>query len=271
MLPLSDSSAPAPIRMSPYALWGSLLSVGSLAACLVAAILAMLATPKAAVVVLVLPLISGAGAALSALALREINRAGGTIVGKPIAIVGLFVGLTAAIIQGAAVLSALGSAWAVKANLVPVVEAFMLAHARNDRAAMRAALGDTVSRHLDDARIDWFFTQLDARLGEVQGARFDLGVMMRATTRLQQAAAGATPGKTIIENPKPVELVFTRGAVLAFVIPDDEAMRVQQRIAVSDILVMIPGPAVLTLRRDGPATALSNRFGWTIIEPASSP
>lgn len=257
--------------MSSYALWGSLLSVGSVAACVVAAVISMLISPKAAVVVLALPLVSAAGAGLSALGLREIGRGGGMIVGKPLAFVGLMVGLIAAILQGAAALSALGSAWAVKANLVPVVEGFMLAHERGDRTAMRASLGETVGRHLDDARIDWFFGQLDSRLGAPRRAQFDLGVMVRAATQLQQVAANAAPGKTVIENPKPMELVFERGVTLTFVMPDDEAMRAQNRIAISDMLVMLPDSSVLTLRLDGPATALSHRFGWRVVEPAPTP
>ncbi len=275
MAPPLQSSADVTLRLSGFALWGSLLSLGSVAVCLVAAAAAMLATPNAAVVVLVLPLVSAAGAALSALGLREIGRGGGTIAGKPIALVGLFVGLGAATLQGAAALSAFGSAWAVKTELVPLVEEFMLAHARDDRAAMRAALGETVSRHLDDQRIDWVFAQLDASLGPTKHARFNLAVMLHAAAKLQNAAANAATRTTVIENPKPIELVFERGVALAFVIPDDEEIRTRKRVAISDMLIMLPDSSVLTLRLNGPATALANRLGWRVrqreIEPASIP
>lgn len=266
MTPHAESSADASLRMSSLALWGGLLSVGSVAVCVIATALAVMVSPEAAAVVLGLPVVSALGAGLSLLALRQIGRSGGAIVGKPIALVGLFVGLMAMILQGAMTLSALGSAWAVKTNLVPVVEGFMLAHARGDRTAMRATLGEAVSLHLDDARIDWFFDRLDSELGATRSAEFNLGVMMRATAQLQKAAASAPPGKTVIENPKPMEIVFARGTALAFVIPDDEAMRVQQRIRIADMLVMMPDSSVLTLRFDGPATALANRFGWRVMQ-----
>lgn len=260
----ADSSVNAGQRVSGLALWGSLLSVGSVAVCVVAAVLTVLISPMAAAVVLGLPLVSALGAGLSLLALRQIVRSGGMIAGKPIALVGLFVGLMAMILQGAMALSAIGSAWAVRSDLVPAVEGFMLAHARGDRTAMRAALGETVSRHVDDARVDWFFAHLRGEFGETRSVRFDFGVMMRATTQLQQAAASVPAGKTVIENPKPVEVVFDRGVALAFVIPDDEAMRQQNRVALGDMLVMWPDGSVLTLRLDGPATALANRFGWRL-------
>lgn len=245
--------------------------MASLAVCVVTAVAAMLVTPAAAMLVLVLPIVSFAGAGLSLLGLREIRRSGGVLGGRPIALVGLFVGLSGGILQGAAALSALGSAIAVRQNLAPVVEAFMLAGARQDRTATRAALGEMVSRHLGDERLDWFFAQLDERLGAPTGAGFGLGVMIRAANEMSRATAGVPAGKTVIENPKPMELRFARGSVIAYIIPDDDTMRAQQRVALSDILVMLPDGRTLPLRAEGPAAALAKRLGWSTVSEAPPP
>lgn len=234
--------------------------------CVVAAIAAVFISPSVAAIILVLPLVAAAGALLSALALREINRSAGTVVGKPIAIVGLLVGIVSAILQGAAGLSAAGSMLSIRSNLVPVVETFVLAHERGDRSSMRACLGETVSRHLDDARIDRFFAETRARLGAPKGARFDFGVMLRAGERTRGASAGVAPGATVIENPRPVELVFDSESAIAFVVPDEEAMRASNRVAIADVLVMLPDDSVLTLRDDGPMEALARRLGWRVVE-----
>lgn len=262
----TDPSNPATPRVSAKALWGSLMSVVSVAVCVLAAIAAMLVSPAVAAVVLILPLVGGAGAVLCVLALREIDRGGGAIVGKPIAIVGLLIGLVSAILQGAAALSAVGSAYAVKANLVPVVESFVLAEARGDRSAMRACLGETVSHHLDDARIDWFFHELRSRQGTLKGADFGLGFMLRAADQLRAAAAGTTAGATVIENPRPIELLFDRGSAVAFVMPDEEAMRASNRIAIGDMIVLMPDSSVIALRENGPGEALATRLGWRVIK-----
>jgi hypothetical protein len=257
--------------MSAPALWGALLVMASVAACAVSVLLTMLVTPAAAAVILALPLVSLLGAGLCLVALRSIGRSGGAEVGRPIALLGLFVGLGVGIIQGAAALSALGSAIAVRRTLAPVVDAFLDAQARGDRAAARAALGELVAAHLSDERMDAFAAALDAQTGAPARARFDLGVMLRAMERTRTAGATAKAGATIAENPKPLELAGPRGAVLAFVMPDDQTMRVRRRIAIGDILVLLPDGSALTLRAEGPAAALASRLGWRLADVATSP
>jgi hypothetical protein len=267
-LPAANAGPGVVVRASGLALWGAMLSVGSVAGCVVSVVLTLTVSPVAATAVLALPVVSFLGAGVSAMGLRVVARSGGSLAGRPIAIAGLLIGLVAGVLQGAAALSALGTMWAVRRDLVPVVEAMVLAHGRGDRSAFRAALGETVSRHLSDDRVDWFFEELSVRVGEPRGARFDLGVMARAAVRLRGATAGAGGWTTVIENPKPIELVTDRGAVPAFVMPDDEAMRVKHRVAVGDVLVMLPGDEVLTLRSEGPAAALAMRLGWRVVEGA---
>lgn len=258
------------VASSGLALWGAFLSVTSVAACVVTTLITLLVTPSAGAVILVLPLLGFLGAGLSALGLRQIGRSGGRLAGRPIAIIGLLVGLVSAILQGAAGLSALGSVFAVKQEVVPLVDALFLARSRGDESALRSAMGENVARHLQTGRVDWFFESARSRLGGYRGAEFDLGVMSESMRRLAASTKNARPGATITTSPKPVRLEFERGAVLAFIMLDDEMIRTQKRAAIDDILIMLPDDSVFALRSQGPARALADRLGLTVLDEPSS-
>lgn len=265
MAAAADIPAPPP-RLSSLALGGAALCLGSIAACAVSAVVAVVATPAAAVVVLALPLVSLAGVLLCVAALRAITRGRGTLVGRPIAIAGILIGGLSAVLQGAAAFGALASVSSIKTDLVPVAEAFVLAYERGDRTACRASLGDAVSAHLDDARLDEFFRTLHDRFGTARGAAFGLGEFLRAAARLRQATANVAPGATIIENPRPIEFRFDRGNAIGWIIPDDATMQSRRAVAIGDILIFLPDDSVLTLRAEGPAASLARRLKWRVAE-----
>lgn len=247
------------------------MSLGSVGVCLIAAALAVIVDPIAGAVILVLPLVSAAGAVCSFVALRRIERAGGRLEGRPLAVAGLIVGFLAMILQGGVAAGALVTAASVRKHIVPLARSVVLAGARGDMTALRAALAPDASADLDDGTISRFFAELHRRHGPPRDAEFGLHVMLRAARELRRAASSAAPAQTITENPKPVELVFDGARLLAFIIPDEQVLQAHGRAAVADMIVLLPDGGVLTLRSNGPATALARRVGWTIHAPSSPP
>ncbi len=253
------------------ALGSFLCSLGSVGVCLLAGIISAVVDPRAAGAVLVLPLISLSGAIMGGVALLRIERSGGRLGGRTAALIGLFLGLVATIIQGAVAGGALAAYFPVKRHIVPTMERAMRSAATGDMTATRALLGPASGTELADERLSRFFLAMEDRLGPWTAARFDIGVLVDAAREARAGAAragGAAPPTG--ELPKPVVLVFARGEALAFLYPDQAALGKRQ-VRIADALIILPHdasaiPDAVSLMPAGQAAALGKWLGAHMLE-----
>ncbi len=264
-------SAQTPERFSAMALWSFLIAIASVGACLLAAIVSVVVDLRAAATVLVLPLFSLAGAVMGGIALLRIERSGGRLGGRRAALIGLFLGLIATIIQGATAGGALAAYFPVKRHIAPTMESALRAAAAGDLTTASALLGTGPGTGTGEERISRFLLAIEDRLGPWVEVRFDIGVLAEAAREVRlgaaRASAAAQPGGDL---PKPVVLVHARGAALAFLYPDQAALG-RRQVRIVDALVILPhdasaAPDAVALSRDGPAAALGKWLGANIIE-----
>lgn len=264
---------------------GSACSLASAATCLVTTLIAALFDPAAAAIILILPLLSLAGAITSVVGLRQIGRSRGAFVGRGLALVGLFVGLPAMILQGAAVGGGIATVTPVQTRIVPVITALNDAAQRGDRAGAARLLSGGTATIIGDAGAETFFADLTSRYGPPGGVRFGLDVFLENFRRVRRATgaappfagtpAGATPaspapatpapatpaqGPANVEFPKPVALSQGGSMVLLYVFTDPDALK-SDIVLVMDLLAIGPDGVATTLLPDGPGVAMGKWLG----------
>lgn len=252
-------------RYSSLALLAMLLSLGSVAGCFIVGGLAFLLGPRLAVGILLMPLLGLAGLVTGFIALRRIRRSNGALRGHGFALVGVFVGLMSAVLQGSASLAAVGTWRSVQMALAPAVDQFIKDAAAGRRDPARRNLAESTNSAITDERFDLFFDDLRARAGEPAGAAVTLDVFWRAASAIR-SAPGAT--STTIQqdkiSPQPVELVCSNGSPLCYVFLDNDALK-QGLVRIVDLLVILPGGESMTLLPAGPAKETADALGFKVV------
>lgn len=250
-----------------------ILSLASVGGCVAAGIVGSLVSPAALVAVLVLPLPALLGAILGALALRSIRNSQGAVGGRTMAIIGLFVGLIAAVLQGAVAGSAFATYWPVKQTVAPVVEEFATAIQSGDLASARTRLSPSASQVVTDERLYGLLAPSVRRYGTFRGATFGLDVFVESFKAVREAAAnaqaaGQASGGGPGDLPKPIGLSFANGRVIAYVFVDQGALS-QRRVEILDMLVTPRGLEATTLLPDGPAVQAARSLGVPVADPSA--
>lgn len=277
MQPPIDQAHPAPAapRLSAWALAGAACSLASAATCLVTTVVAAVVDPAAAAIILLLPLLSLIGAVSGVIGLRQIGKSRGVYIGRGLALLGLFIGLPAMILQGAAVGGVVATITPVQTRIVPVITALSDAAQRNDQPATAKLMSAGTVATIGDAGCQAFFADLSSRYGPPGGVRFGLDVFMENFRRVRRATgatppfagtpAGAAPaapaqGPTNVEFPKPVALTQGGAMVLLYVFTDPDALT-RDSVLVMDLLAIGPDGTATTLLPDGPALAMGKWLG----------
>ena len=240
-------------QVSPWAAGAALLAAASTAVCVATTLLALFWNAQAAVVVAFLPIL-GLGAAVAGwLGLRQIAASSGALAGRPLALLGLFVGLLTAVLQGAAVIGALMNFSALKVHLTPAVENFLEASAVGDYPRARTLLSSEAAG-ISDERLGFFMNGLHAHEGQVATVQASIGTVIRGieTLRGMQVRADMTPPDA---RPLPVDLVGN-GSSLAYIFVNQGAVN-SNAVLLDDILILRADGTSLTLREDGPAAEMA--------------
>jgi len=272
----ANPAGPAAPRLSAWALVGASCSLASAATCLVTTLVAALVDPAAAAIILLLPALSLIGAISGVVGLRQIGKSPGVYIGRGLALLGLFIGLPAMILQGAAVGGVVATITPVQTRIVPVVTALSDAAQRGDRAGAAKLLSPGTVATTGDEGCERFFADLSSRYGPPGGVRFGLDVFMENFRRVRRATgaappfagtpAGAAPaatpaqGPTNVEFPKPVALTHGGAMVLLYVFTDPDALT-RDSVIVMDLLAIGPDGVATTLLPDGPGLAMGKWLG----------
>lgn len=254
-------------QFSPIAALSAVIALASAGACLLSFILSMAVDPMLGAIALPLPLLSLGAVVLSALALRAIGRSEGRVKGRKLALIGLFLGLMLAVIQGAMSGAALASYLPIRRKIVPLAQEVAAAVSRGDLPAARSSMAPAVSQVLSDDRISGFFTGLEASQGDFVRAEFSIDSWIRSRGRIVSAMGGrSTPATQPSEFPKPVELVYARGRLNAYFFIDEAGLG-RQEVLLRDVLVFVNDSSLMVLLPDGPASLWARWFGLPIVQP----
>jgi hypothetical protein len=218
--------------------------------------------------VLAAPLLALNGCVLAFISLRSIERTP-HLLGRPLALVALFVGVGVTAIQGALVLLALVTLSA-SSTLAPV-GAELVGSAQADRPGLtRQVLSEELAQTLSDEQIRAFGAVIREQRGKVTGSGAGFGLIIDA--RRVFAEAGPLDGydPEAAEMPRPIYLRFGDDRLLAYVYTDPEALR-DQSIRIRDMVVLFGGGEVAVLAPDGPGSELAAAAGWRIIQPSETP
>lgn len=213
--------------------------------------------------VLVAPLLALNGCILAFMALRSIERDPEGLIGRPLALVALFVGVGVTAIQGALVLLALVTLSA-SARLAPV-GAEMVGSAQNARPGLtRQVMSEDLGRSLSDEQIAAFADALRDRRGVVTGSGAGFGLILDARRVFAEVGPMEGYDPDAADLPRPIYLRFGDERVLAYVYTDPEALR-DQKIRIRDMLVLLGPGEVAVLDPTGPAMDLADAAGWRVV------
>jgi len=253
-----------PPSYSATAILAGVLAILSTATCIGATLATRFVSPVAGVVILPLPAVGLVAAILGGAALRSIRRSGGTLGGRPPALIGVFVGLASAVLQGSFSIAALATYWPVRTVLAPAVETMMTQGAQHDFDAVRMALSPAASEALDDARMRMVFEGLHSRAGAFESASFGLDVLRDSHERLRALARSARG--SVDQVPKPIGMKFASTRIIAYVFVDQDALGKNQ-VQIADILFLLPDDTAACLLADGPAAKIAQVLRIAVTIP----
>lgn len=215
--------------------------------------------------VLVSPVLALNGCILSFMALKNIERAQGGLMGRPLALVSLFCGVGVTAIEGALVLFALATLSA-SSTLAPVASEFVN-HALADHEQLaRQLLSEEQAEQITSEHLDDFARSVRERLGDTStgSAGFRLIVDARQAFRDAGSMEGYEPDAG--QQPRPIFLNFGDRRVLTYVFVNAEALA-HKTIRIDDLLVIAEDGEAIVLAPDGPARELAEAAGWSIVTP----
>lgn len=248
----------------------SLLAAGSFVMALAALIggcgslaLSVTVAPGAAAGVLAAPVIGLVAVVLGFLSLRQIERARGVVVGRPLGIAGLFLGILAAAVLGFMAMAALLTLSGSKA-LAPVAAELVVSIQEGRPARAREILSQLANDDLSAERLGAVGGAVRTNLGLVTGsdAGFDLIYESRRVVARSPGQASVSQS----DMPRPVWLVFNDKRALAYVFVNQAAVQGKQ-IRIDDMLVFRDVNKVIALRAFGPGQALAAGMGWEVAGP----
>jgi hypothetical protein len=215
--------------------------------------------------VMIAPLLALNGCVLAFIALKSIERASGSVMGRPLALVALFCGVGLTAIQGALVLFALVTLSASH-SLAPVTSDLVNYTLADRERLARGLLSESVSERMSAEELDAFALVIRQRLGDSStgSAGFRLIVDARQTISNAGPMEGYQPASDRL--PRPVFLEFDEQRVLAYVFVDPAALK-DREIRIDDMLLFLGDAEAIVLAPDGPARELADAAGWTVVEP----
>lgn len=253
-------------RLSGAAVLAVLLAVASLLGCAVTLPLSLMVNPSVAVGIFVTFACGLIAAVLGFVSLRRIGRSGGALGGRPVAVLGLFVGLLSAVTQGSIILGAAGLYYSSRNALAPAASRLARALGEDDAPMARLQLEESTARAIDDDRISWVGDALTTELGAFQRASFDLDIFTEMLTVMSTAPDGTSLRKLA---PRVIRLEYDAGPIMTLTFLDEKQLK-QNRVRFTDVLFILPDDRAATLMPDGIARQAARLLGRTVVEPAGA-
>jgi hypothetical protein len=241
--------------------------------------------------VLVAPVLALASAVLAGVTLVRIKNAGGELIGRTPAILGLFVGLGATALLGATVAAGLLTL-AGSRQLAPVAADFARAAVTDQNAAAQQLLSEPVRRTIEQQRIDAFAEAVERELGVPVAGRAGPSLIGEARSVMASAPGAATARISPDRQPRPFWLEFDASPAagspdpaapatpparaFAYGFVNQDALQARE-VLLDDLLILTPAPPnspsaggerrAIILQPDGPARFVADQLGWEIVNP----
>ena len=211
------------------------------------------------------PAVAILGAGLAFVGLRNIAGSGGEVVGRPMGIAGLFLGVAAAVLMGAGALAS-AAGLAGSARLAPEVARLTIAAGDGRFADARATLSASASSSLSDDQLRWFAGEARARLAApVTGAAGGFDLLDGARDAISSAPNARTADIGPEEMPKPVWLRAGERRLIVYGWVDRDALAAREVEILDLLLVDREASEAVVLRPNGPANLLARKLGWTVV------
>lgn len=225
----------------------------------------------ALIAVWIAPTLSLAGAALAFVGLRNISRSAGAVVGKPMGIAGLFIGIAVTVALGAAALMS-AAMLAGSHRLAEEASRFTIAVQDQRFTDARTTLSTSAKASLSNAELTRFLARVTDELGSpITGASADLSLLDAARDALANSPGSADADVSVEEMPRPVWLELQTGdRALAYGWVDDDALA-RQEVKIKDLFVFTAPNRIIALRPNGPAMLLATKVGWDFPPSLPSP
>ncbi|MCA9309985.1 MAG: hypothetical protein KDA21_02205, partial [Phycisphaerales bacterium] len=204
-----------------------------------------------------------AAAILAWMGLRQIASSQGRLAGRPLALLGLFLGLLTAVLQGAAVIGALMNFSALKVHLIPAVETFLAASEVGDYPKARGLLSAEASGISDD-RLAFFHANLTRHEGDIREVDASIQTVIRGIEAMRDLQVPAnTPAPDA--RPLPLDLMGNQ-LTLAYIFVNQDAVN-SNAVLLDDIMILRADGTALTLREDGPAATMAAYLNHRPVTP----
>ncbi len=210
--------------------------------------------------VLLSPAIALVAVILGIVALRSIDRSGGAVGGRPLAIAGTFVGLGATAVLGAFSIFAVVQIAALR-TLAPVAGDLAGHLQRGETTEAREILGVVGGTALTDERLVAFGDALETEIGVANGARAGFDLVGGAARAFADAPQNAGASFSAEDYPRPIWLLAGGNEHLAYAFLDQEALE-REQVRVNDLLVIVGPRRAIALQPDGPALRVIRAVGW---------
>ncbi len=268
----STSPDTSPSRLSWPALAAPLLAVAAvILGCtgITTAVTGTLPPRTALFAVWAAPAVALTGTLLAGLSLRSTSRSPTQTntprVGKPVAVLGLFLSIAAAVLLGAVALMT-AATLAGSSALAPEVARLITAAQDNRMTDARAALANSAKAGVSEQQLKWFTNELNARVGTINGASADMSIFDGSRQVLASSANAAAAEISVEEMPRPVWLETDSGRVIAYGWVDERALSLRQ-IKIRDLAIVTAANEAILLKQLGIAQQLADKLGWNTTAP----
>ncbi|MGP1346627.1 MAG: hypothetical protein ACTS3F_08165 [Phycisphaerales bacterium] len=255
-----------------------LCGLGSFGACCVSGGLAYFVDQMFGLGMVAAPALGLLAIVIGVAAVIRIRRSREPMLGKPMAMAGILIGLIGVILQGAVVVGALLPFRAIQTEVVPVARfVVMQAHAGDVQRA-KGALSEETFEVLggDPSRVAMFGRAIESAVGVPSGASLEIGDLLAGRRLIEIAGergvtidpASITPSGGAAPMPRPVKVVGDRGRATMIVFLDEVALETSKQVLALDALLVVSEEDWIgaTLLPDGPGAAMARALGMTLIE-----
>lgn len=252
--------------VSPWSMISVVCTVGAILMGCSGAILGVFGGYFGFFMFLAAPVFALTGASAGFVAMRQIERGNGRVVGKPAALVGLFGGVGALSILGAGVVFAFVQFSGSKPLATVFADQLESIRADNFDGA-RAVLSED-ARYVSDERLSSFLSTIESDFGAFESTSADFGLVFEAQAvfrELPDIQTATDRGLDANDPGRPVWLHTADDKLFVYLWVDQEAVT-RGEVLIRDIIVHFAGPRWLLLRDDGPAARFAIATGVEWVE-----
>ncbi len=205
---------------------------------------------------------------LGTAALMAIGRSQGKLEGRGAAISGIILGLITTVLWGALMIGVLQAWTYYSKQMIPTGDRFFRALVVDDFDGARNELDQDTSGQITNDQLAAFLTQVEDRLGEVEGVATTTDAMTRAMRSLGNNQQQSRSGNTVTVQPNngdmPVPMLLLASGENAFIIIvfDHDSVYGDGSTGpkIVDVAIILSNEDVIALRTAGPASSAADQI-----------